>query len=103
MSFYRRSCRLVRGYSSKLRAEVCQGLGVLGPQDIIRVEQTRLLACVALHGPGFLWEASTAGKRWATEVFESLRRILGTLQVEWDIPEDLSRGMQLVARRAAQV
>ena len=90
MRYYRQSSRLIKGFSTKLLcdSDVCKGLGVLEPEAVLAVEQTRQLAVVALHGHGFLWEATIAAKHWLSDAVGSLGWILSCLGISWQVPSD---------------
>ena len=58
MSFQRMCLRQIARFSSKLLCdqEVNYAIGLPGPDDILLVEQARVLLDLVEQGPGFIWE-----------------------------------------------
>ena len=104
MHFYRNSCWAIAGCSSKLLrdVEICNALGVLGPDDLLCCERVRLLIEIVRHGHGFLWELQVCERACLKEALNALRHVLEVVGRDWQLPQEAGECLTALQCRVEQ-
>ena len=105
MSIYRQVLRPILKISGAYLNdhEVCCVLGLLSPEQILRVEMARQLAVVAAHGDGFLWDIVLAEGVWLEAASQALDDVLREHDADWGLAGACLGTLQVVECRSGEV
>ena len=105
MSIYRQVLRPILRISGAFLNdhEVCCVLGLLSPDQLLRVEMASQLAVVAAHGDGFLWDIVLAEGVWLAAASQALDEVLREHGVDWGLAGACLETLQAVRSRSGEV